>query len=167
MPYKDPQKAKVAASERNRRYRQRQHDAKFGPDAGNMTGKHGHHARGPRKGMHNINSTETRKPLEALTIRLYGVSIDERGKNTTVVWLDKPPPIVDWEVMYRAINGYGKKGKRIIAHSISALNPVPVLTLRDRQYLARRLRQKFQDIFPDWHVLPMYETMIDCWRRGA
>lgn len=37
MPYKDPQKRKDSAREHGRRYKQRQHDTKFGVTAGDIT----------------------------------------------------------------------------------------------------------------------------------
>jgi hypothetical protein len=39
MPYKDPEKARVSALERKRRYRQRLHDSRFGVGAGDMRGR--------------------------------------------------------------------------------------------------------------------------------
>lgn len=41
---RDPKKALA----RKRRWRAEQHKKKYGPDAGNMRGRHGHHARGAR-----------------------------------------------------------------------------------------------------------------------
>ena len=41
MP-RDPQKA----IERKRRFRQREHEARYGPGAGDMRGRHGNHAKG-------------------------------------------------------------------------------------------------------------------------
>jgi HNH endonuclease len=47
MPYKDPEKARVSAQERSRRYRTKEHAKRFGEGAGDMRGRHGNHARGP------------------------------------------------------------------------------------------------------------------------
>ena len=46
MPYKNPIKSREAANERSRRYKQRKHDERYGVGAGNMSGKHGNHAKG-------------------------------------------------------------------------------------------------------------------------
>lgn len=46
MPYRDPKKRRELAAERSRRYRARKHVERFGPSAGNMSGRHGNHAKG-------------------------------------------------------------------------------------------------------------------------
>lgn len=48
MP-RDPEKAR----ERMRRYREKKHAEKFGPDAGDMRGRHGNHARASSNGRWN------------------------------------------------------------------------------------------------------------------
>lgn len=53
MPYKDPARAKAASRERGRRYRQRQHEARYGSGVGNMSGRHGNQARGAANGRWN------------------------------------------------------------------------------------------------------------------
>ncbi len=53
MPYKDPKKNRQAALERKHRYRQREHNKKYGPGVGDMRGRHGNHASGP--GTHRWN----------------------------------------------------------------------------------------------------------------
>lgn len=45
MPYKDPERARIAAVEAKRRYRRRLHDARFGVGAGDMRGRLGGPAR--------------------------------------------------------------------------------------------------------------------------
>lgn len=45
----DPQKARA----RQRRYRARKHDERFGADVGDMRGRHGNHAAGERNGKFN------------------------------------------------------------------------------------------------------------------
>ena len=46
MPHADPEKRREAGRERGRRHRAREHEKKYGPEAGNMGGRHGNHARG-------------------------------------------------------------------------------------------------------------------------
>jgi hypothetical protein len=53
MPYKDPSKARENSVEKGRRYRQRKHAERFGPDAGDMRGRHGQHATGARNARWN------------------------------------------------------------------------------------------------------------------
>ena len=50
MPYKDKERGRQAANERKRRWRERQHIARYGVGAGNMSGKHGNHAKGASNG---------------------------------------------------------------------------------------------------------------------
>jgi hypothetical protein len=47
MPYKDPERSCAAARERMKRWWARKHVERFGLDAGDMRGRHGHHRRGP------------------------------------------------------------------------------------------------------------------------
>jgi len=68
MPYKDPAKARAAATERARRYRRRKHIEKFGPDAGNMIGRHGNHARGERNGRWNNGRMRTSEGYIAIAV---------------------------------------------------------------------------------------------------
>jgi len=49
MATKDPEKRKAA----QHRYRAKRHAEKFGPDAGDMRGRHGNHARGPANAKWN------------------------------------------------------------------------------------------------------------------
>lgn len=46
MPYKDQSKARAAAKERSRRYRQRKRDKKYGPNAPDQRGRQGNSPRG-------------------------------------------------------------------------------------------------------------------------
>ena len=50
MPYKDPEKARLAALERKHRYIARKHTERYGPSVGNMSGRHGNHATGEHNG---------------------------------------------------------------------------------------------------------------------
>jgi len=54
MP-RDPDKAKA----RTRRYRAKKHAEKFGPDAGDMRGRHGNHARGDANAKWNKGISES------------------------------------------------------------------------------------------------------------
>lgn len=51
MPHTDPEKRREANRANKRRYRARKHAERYGPDAGDMRGRHGNHARGER----NVN----------------------------------------------------------------------------------------------------------------
>ena len=42
MPYKDPEKARLSAIERKKRYVKKLHDIKYGPGIGNMKGRGRH-----------------------------------------------------------------------------------------------------------------------------
>lgn len=53
MPYRDPDKARASALERGRRYRAKKHAERYGPDAPNMSGRHGNHARGENNARWN------------------------------------------------------------------------------------------------------------------
>jgi hypothetical protein len=53
MPYKDPEIHKAKQRERSKRYRDKKHAERFGIGAGNMSGKHGHHASGEKSGKWN------------------------------------------------------------------------------------------------------------------
>ena len=53
MPYPDTEIGRLKALEARRRYRAREHVKRFGPDAGDMRGKHGHQARGMQSGKWN------------------------------------------------------------------------------------------------------------------
>jgi len=46
MPYKDPDVARSKARERGKRYREREHEKKFGPGAGDQRGHHGNQVKG-------------------------------------------------------------------------------------------------------------------------
>ena len=59
MPYKDPQKAKANQHERSLRYRAKQHSLRFGLNAGDMRGKHGHQAKGPANARWNNGRMRT------------------------------------------------------------------------------------------------------------
>jgi len=48
MPYKDPERERVAANARKRNYRSRLHEQKFGPGVGDMRGRTGIKVSGPR-----------------------------------------------------------------------------------------------------------------------
>lgn len=50
MPYVDREKERQSAGERGRRHRAKKHAEKYGPNTGNMSGKHGNHARGEANG---------------------------------------------------------------------------------------------------------------------
>jgi hypothetical protein len=51
MPYKDPAKERAAALIRKHCHRKRLHEAKYGPYAGDMRGRHGNQARGAANGQ--------------------------------------------------------------------------------------------------------------------
>jgi HNH endonuclease len=53
MPYKDPDIKRAKQRERSRRRRAKRHIERYGMGAGNMSGKHGNQARGPRNGRWN------------------------------------------------------------------------------------------------------------------
>ena len=53
MPYKNADKARANALERKRRYNAKKHIEHFGSSAGDMRGRHGNHAMGPRNGRWN------------------------------------------------------------------------------------------------------------------
>lgn len=53
MPYRDPARRRDSANERSRRYRAKRHLERFGPEAGDMRGRHGNHSRGERNGRWN------------------------------------------------------------------------------------------------------------------
>lgn len=48
MPYSDPSTRRTKSNERSRKYRAKKHADRFGPNAGNMSGRHGNHARGEK-----------------------------------------------------------------------------------------------------------------------
>lgn len=46
MPYKDLDKARISATERSRKHRERKRAEKYGPNAPDQRGRHGNHVRG-------------------------------------------------------------------------------------------------------------------------
>lgn len=59
MPYKNKLVARLKARERKRQWRQREHDKRYGVGVGNMSGRHGNHAKGPDSGRWNGGQMRT------------------------------------------------------------------------------------------------------------
>ena len=95
MPYKDPEKRRSSALERKRNYNRRQHDAKFGPGAGDMRGKHGNHARGPQAGRWNAGTIVSSHGYVKIRVGKAHPLADPNGYayEHTLVWTGAHGPI--------------------------------------------------------------------------
>ena len=68
MSYADPEKARAAARERKRRWRQKKHTEKYGVDAGDQRGRHGNHPIGASHGRWNDGPLVTSHGYAAIRV---------------------------------------------------------------------------------------------------